>query len=82
VNSIEGPPSVVGPFRSDRYQFVVTGDGGVRAGCRIFNNFQKAREHWQKTRGGTPLGDETMRILDFCEAEHKARQPASLGERS
>jgi hypothetical protein len=28
----------------------------------------EARGHWLKTRGGTPLGSETMLILDFMEA--------------
>jgi len=61
-------PRVVGPFRSDRYQFVLNGDGGVRAGCRVFATMAEAREHWTRTRGGTPLGDETMAILDALEA--------------
>jgi hypothetical protein len=48
--------------------------GTVHAGCRVFNNMQDARDHWIKTRGGTPLGDETMRILDYLETEYEARK--------
>ncbi|TNE46871.1 MAG: hypothetical protein EP341_09625 [Sphingomonadales bacterium] len=65
-------PKVVGPFRSDGYQFVLNGDGGVRAGCRVFDTMGEARKHWQDTRGGTSLGDETMRILDYLEAARAA----------
>jgi len=53
---------------------VITKDGGVRAGCRAFDTFTEAREHWNATRGGTALGAETMRILDWCEAEYNARK--------
>ena len=42
-------------------------DGGIRAGCRVFNMMEEARQHWKETRGGTPLGDETMIILDMLE---------------
>jgi len=73
VKDIKEKPAVVGPFRSDNYQFVITKDGGVRAGCRVFDNFTDAREHWKTTRGDTPLGRETMRILDWCELEYKER---------
>lgn len=66
-------PRVVGPFRSDGYQFVMNGDGGIRAGCRVFDTMAEARTHWQNTRGGTPLGDETFAILDALEAIDKAR---------
>lgn len=66
-------PIVVGPFRSDRYQFVMGEGGTIHAGCRVFPSMAEAREHWTKTRGGTALGDETMRILDFLEAEASAR---------
>jgi hypothetical protein len=74
VKDISETPALVGPFRSDRYQFVITKDGGVRAGCRTFASFTEARKHWTATRRGTPLGAETMRILDFCEAEYNARK--------
>ena len=68
------PPSA---GRSDGYLFLVLTqeDGSVRvtAGCRNFT-FEEARTHWSATRGGTPLGDETFRILAFLEAEHAARK--------
>ncbi len=57
--------------RSDGYDFMpfecADGITRITAGCRYFT-FPEAREHWQRTRGGTPLGDETMRILDALEA--------------
>jgi hypothetical protein len=34
----------------------------VQAGCRDFT-MKEAKKHWRVTRGGTPLGDETMEIL-------------------
>ena len=34
------------------------------AGCRYFT-VDEAYSHWRSTRGGTPLGDETIDILDF-----------------
>ena len=56
--------------RSDGYTFTLLpmADGSVRvsAGRRLFS-FEEAREHWTRTRGGTPLGDETMLILDYLE---------------
>jgi hypothetical protein len=40
----------------------------------VFADFDAARAHWDKTRPvGTKLGDETRRILDWCEAEYNAR---------
>jgi hypothetical protein len=54
--------------RSDGYTFIYVpcADGIKRiiAGCRYFT-MEEARAHWSTTRGGTPLGDETMKILDF-----------------
>jgi hypothetical protein len=38
----------------------------VRAGCRFFT-LPEARDHWTRTRAGTPLGDETADILDMFE---------------
>jgi hypothetical protein len=38
----------------------------ILAGCRYFTIWE-AREHWTNSRGGTPLGDETMAILDHIE---------------
>ncbi len=60
-----------GPVRSDGYAFFLqrlTGEPEpmVKAGCRYFAMSQ-ARKHWQLTRAGTPLGDETFAILDFLE---------------
>ena len=60
-------PLIVGPCRSDGYQFVVGDTGSIHAGCRVFENMTDARKHWTDTRGGTPLGDETMMILDYLE---------------
>jgi len=57
--------------RSDGYTFVYLpcSDGVHRiiAGCRYFT-IEEAREHWESTRGGTPLGDETFIILDSLAA--------------
>ena len=54
--------------RSDGYDFIAVpcsdGETRVIAGCRYFT-FKEAKKHWKKTRGGTPLGDETMLILKF-----------------
>jgi len=56
--------------RSDGYVFAAYPgtDGLIRvtAGCRYFT-LAEAREHWTRTRGGTPLGEETMQILDYLE---------------
>ena len=61
---------VSGLGRSDGYAFnyLLCTDGVMRvfAGCRCFT-MGEAREHWIKTRGGTPLGEETMIILDALE---------------
>ena len=56
--------------RSDGYEFFLwhCKEGFfVKAGCR-FMDMKEARKHWKKTRGGTPLGDETMDILRFFAA--------------
>jgi hypothetical protein len=49
-------------------------DEGVRvkAGCRNFT-LARAREHWNQTRGNTPLGLETFAILDFMETTARIR---------
>ena len=55
--------------RSDNYTFTVapTPEGPrIMAGCRYFT-FEEAREHWTKTRGGTPLGDESLALVDHLE---------------
>ena len=36
----------------------------VMAGCRWFT-LSRARHHWESTRGGTDLGEETMGILEM-----------------
>ncbi len=56
-------------MRSDGYVFLVAwakGELRVTAGCRTLT-LPDARLHWQLTRGGTPLGDETFAILDILE---------------
>jgi hypothetical protein len=68
---------IQGPCRSDGYYFFLqklTADAApmVKAGCRYFT-LPQAREHWQATRGGTPLGDETFAILTCLEAMAVAR---------
>jgi len=67
---------VVGPFRSDDYQFAIGETGSVHAGCRVFPTMAEARAHWTTTRGGTPLGDETMVILDYLEKMVELRKRA------
>ena len=59
--------------RSDGYEFFLWHcEKGffVSAGCR-FMGMKEARQHWKSTRGGTPLGDETMDILRFFAAAIK-----------
>ena len=53
--------------RSDGYEFFLwhCQDGFyIKAGCRFFT-LEEGRAHWVKKRVGTPLGDETMDILDM-----------------
>jgi len=68
---VRGDAWVVGPARSDHYQFIycpcADGEWRVIAGCRYLT-MQEAREHWEQTRKGTRLGDETFAILDYLEA--------------
>jgi len=40
--------------------------GSIHAGRRVFDN-DCERPPYCQTRGGTKLGDETMRILDYME---------------
>ena len=52
-------------IRTDGYEFFLWNtDAGwrVKAGCRFFD-LDDAWTHWERTRGGTPLGDETLDIL-------------------
>lgn len=73
---VYGDAQISGIRRTDGHTFcfVRDKDGGMRviAGCRYFT-MAEAREHWEQTRGGTPLGDETMAILDCLEAMSKVR---------
>lgn len=51
--------------RSDGYEFYMWNNKGVpwvKAGCRYFS-LEEGIEHWTETRGGTPLFDETMKLL-------------------
>ena len=56
--------------RSDGYEFrsLLLDDDTIRikAGCRWFT-FTEARAHWERTRGGTPLGDESLALVDHLE---------------
>jgi hypothetical protein len=53
--------------RSDGYFFVYVdcADGikRIQAGCRNLS-LGDAKKHWEETRGGTPLGEETMDIIN------------------
>ena len=58
---------IQGQTRSDGYAFFLqrlTQDAEpmIKAGCRYFT-IAKAQEHWEKTRAGTPLFDETRAIV-------------------
>ena len=55
--------------RSDGYTFTIAPTPvGPRiiAGCRYFT-FDEGRKHWQDTRGGTQLGDESLALVDHLE---------------
>lgn len=59
--------------RSDSCTFLVapTPDGPrIIAGCRYFT-FEEAEQHWEKTRGGTQLGDESLAIVKHLKAMAK-----------
>ena len=66
-----------GGLRSDGYKFLLTrtepGAWRVRAGCRDLT-VTEAREHWERTRKGTLLGNETMMILDHMESVARLRE--------
>ena len=62
---------IQGPVRSDGYHFMLmrlTGEKVpmVRAGCRWFS-LANAKAHWQITRTGTQLGNESLDILIWLE---------------
>jgi len=73
---LSGAYLVDGGQRSDGYRFVGWVKDSIlqiRAGCRNFS-IDEARAHWLATRAGTPLGDETICILDHIEAVAKIRK--------
>jgi hypothetical protein len=69
----DGITVVAGParraIRADGYEFFLwLTDAGwrVRAGCRFFT-LDEAWKHWERTRAGTELGDESHDILTMFE---------------
>lgn len=65
---------IIGGFRSDNYQFVMSESGSIHAGCRVFENITEARKHWIETRENTKLGDETFILLDVMEKLYEMRK--------
>ncbi len=67
---------IQGGTRQDGYIFLLTsltGEGvRLKAGCRNFT-IAEARAHWIETRGGTPLGDESLALIDGLLAIAKIR---------
>ena len=66
--NLSGQWIIQGASRSDGYAFFLQRlkdetEPMIRAGCRYFT-IPDAEKHWHKTRGGTPLGDETFAIID------------------
>ena len=64
--------------RSDGYEFFLwhCQEGYfIKAGCR-FLDMEAARQHWNNTRQGTALGDESLDILDFFAAAIKRQEVA------
>jgi len=63
--------------RSDGYTFAYFERVGLppalTAGCRGPWTIEESRDYWERTRGGTALGNETTAILDFFESSAKAR---------
>ena len=65
----------IGPSR-DGYEFfgvLREGEAWIKAGCRWFTAAD-ARKHWMETRGGTALGDQRLRFVDYIEAGLKAME--------
>lgn len=63
---------IYGGTRSDDYAFLaIKSRSGfkIKAGCRIFNNFEDARAHWKATRSGTKLGKESFALLRNIEKQ-------------
>jgi uncharacterized protein YjbI with pentapeptide repeats len=73
---LSGANLIDGGQRVDGYRIVawLAADGRImiRAGCRNFD-MADARAHWEKTRGGTPLGAETLAILSHIESVARIR---------
>ena len=44
----------------------------IKAGCRYFPA-KEARKYWRKTRGNTPLGDESLQLVSNALALAKIR---------
>ena len=64
--------------RADGYEFFLwhCQEGFfIKAGCHFFT-MAEARQHWTATRAGTPLGDESLDILDFFDAAIKRQEAA------
>ena len=64
--------------RSDGWEFFLwhCEDGFyIKAGCRFFT-LEEGRKHWNATRAGTPLGDETQDILAMFAKAIKRRGAA------
>ena len=64
--------------RSDGYEFFLwhCQEGYfIKAGCR-FLDMEAARQHWNNTRQGTALVDESLDILDFFAAAIKRQEVA------
>jgi len=76
ANLSKGHWVIQGMQRSDGYSFLLTNfkNEGIRvkAGCRNFT-LKQAKEHWEKTRKGTPLGEETFVIINSMVALAKLR---------
>ena len=73
--NLSGADLIDGGQRSDGFRFVGWSKNGIlqiRAGCRDFD-ITNARKHWEDTRKGTPLGDETTAILDHIETVARIR---------
>jgi len=65
--------------RADGYEFFLwqTNAGWrVKAGCRLFT-LDEAWQHWERTRGGTPLGDESQDILTMFELHIQRAEEAA-----
>ena len=69
--------------RSDGYHFLLTrtepGEWRVKAGCRDFT-VEGAKSHWTETRGDTPLGAESLQLIEHMTAIAKIREWPEQGE--